>query len=119
MRCSIHSHSTRSCGNPSVETYLILLQSSSSVTFVTKSMRRGVSMIQRARKSSKVGKFSGFQILAEDVPSQRLRQIHSANKACTSVPRKLPCGKAAGATNCSCVMLEAAFNIFTFDQALY
>src|SRR6266508_1171523 len=79
------------------------------------------SSAQRARRDSQVGNSSGFNVNVKvgAVPSQRLRQTHLPNKAWTSVARRLPCGKGAGARNCSCVTLDAASNIFAFDQALY
>ena len=69
---------------------------------------------QRVCRDSTVGNSSGLKRVVGDIPSQRLRQIHSANMAWTSVPRKPPCGKEAGATNCSVVTFTRAFQIFAF-----
>src|ERR1700752_581165 len=117
----MHSHNILSYGYPSVDVYRILLKSISSVKLDTNCMSLDSSFAQRARRDSNVGNSSGFNLKVKGgaVPSQRFRQTHSANSAWTSVPRRLPCGKGAGARNCSSVILEAASSIFAFDQALY
>src|SRR5688572_28902044 len=112
--CAITCHDILSCGSPSVELYLNLLSSFSSVIPFTKDIKAFSSSAQRVRSESNVGKSLGLNRFVGDVPSQRWRQTHSANNVWTSVPRKPPYGKDADARNSSWVTFAVAFKMSAF-----